>query len=91
MSSTFITLNSPSKASGIAVDYFSNRPKCINPECIINKTESGDIYLTFECTQQQIYQYFIKFGSDDEIIAPSELRERFKELHKLSLEYYIND
>lgn len=69
----------------------TNRPKCINPDCINKKTESDSIYLKFDCTPEQIYQYFIKFGKDAEIIEPLELRERFAEIHRTAVEYYYND
>lgn len=48
----------------------------------------GGVQLTFNCTQEQIYQYFIKFGKDAEIISPADLRERFATIHQIAVEYY---
>ncbi|MCI6996666.1 MAG: WYL domain-containing protein [Eubacterium sp.] len=43
----------------------------------IDSLSTEDIYV-FDCTQQQIYNYFFPFGSDAEIISPENLRSRFK-------------
>ena len=60
------------------------------PDYLSKKISAESIYLTFNCTQEQIYQYFIKFGKDAEIISPPELRERFSELHRTAAGYYQN-
>ena len=44
--------------------------------------------LTFNCTQEQIYQYFIRFGKEAEIVSPQNLRERFAYIYKTAAEYY---
>lgn len=42
----------------------------------IDSLSSDDIY-TFNCTQQQIFNYFFPFGAEAEIISPENLRNRF--------------
>lgn len=42
----------------------------------IESLSSEDVYV-FNCTQQQIYNYFYPFGPEAEILIPKELRERF--------------
>lgn len=48
----------------------------------------GGVQLTFFCTKEQIYQYFIRLGKEAEILAPSDLRERFADLHQTAVQYY---
>lgn len=48
----------------------------------------GDIYI-FECTEQQILNYFFSFEADAEIISPESLRNRFKETYEKGLKIYI--
>ena len=55
-----------------------------------NTPEEDKIILTFECTEQQLEYYFIKFGADAEILAPPSLRKRFKEIHENALKYYMD-
>ena len=43
----------------------------------IESLSTDDIYV-FDCTQQQIFNYFFSFGADAEIISPDCLRNRFK-------------
>lgn len=43
----------------------------------IASLSSDDVYV-FDCTQQQIYNYFFPFGADAEIISPEYLRNRFR-------------
>ena len=45
--------------------------------------------LTFECSEFQAYNYFIKFGKDVEIISPERLRNQFAELHDASSKDYF--
>lgn len=61
----------------------TNRPNYTNKQI---KKES--IYLTFQCTQAQIYRYFIKFGENAEIISPLDLREKFKKIYHSLVKYY---
>lgn len=42
----------------------------------IESLSTDDIYV-FDCTQQQIFNYFFPFGPDAEIISPDYLRNRF--------------
>lgn len=53
----------------------------------IESLSSNNVYV-FDCTQQQIYNYFFPFGSDAEIISPKYLRNRFKNAHTKALEKY---
>lgn len=53
----------------------------------IESLSSDDIYV-FDCTQQQIFNYFFSFGADAEIISPEYLRNRFKNAHEKALKKY---
>lgn len=55
----------------------------------IESLSTDDIYV-FDCTQQQIYNYFFSFGADAEIISPEYLRNRFINVHEKSLKQYSN-
>ncbi len=69
----------------------TNQPKLNKKETKqpFKADKEGMYSLIFECTQQQAYLYFIKFGKDVEIVSPLTLRERFAELHKTAIKYYI--
>lgn len=54
----------------------------------IDSLSSDEVYV-FDCTQQQIFNYFFSFGADAEIISPEYLRNRFKNAHEKALEKYI--
>lgn len=49
----------------------------------------GNEYV-FHCTPRQAEYYFFKFGNDAEILAPPELRMRFKTLYEDALNIYRN-
>lgn len=53
----------------------------------IESLSNDDIYV-FDCTQQQIFNYFFSFGADAEIISPEYLRNRFKNAHEKALSKY---
>ena len=53
----------------------------------IESLSTDDVYV-FDCTQQQIYNYFFPFGPDAEIISPEDLRNRFKNNLTKALEKY---
>ena len=53
----------------------------------IELLSTDDTYV-FNCTPQQIYNYFFPFGADAEIISPEYLRNRFINAHKKSLQQY---
>ena len=53
----------------------------------IDLLSSDDVYV-FNCTQQQIFNYFFSFGADAEIISPEYLRNRFRNTHLKALEKY---
>ena len=53
----------------------------------IESLSNDDVYV-FDCTQQQIFNYFFSFGSDAEIISPESLRNRFKNTHEKALNKY---
>lgn len=53
----------------------------------IESLSNDDVYV-FDCTQQQIFNYFFSFGSDAEIISPENLRNRFKNTHEKALKLY---
>lgn len=53
----------------------------------IESLSSDDIYV-FDCTQQQIYDYFFSFGANAEIISPEYLRNKFKNNLSKALENY---
>lgn len=54
----------------------------------IESLSSDDVYV-FNCTQQQIFNYFFPFGADAEIISPDYLRNRFRNAHEKALEKYM--
>lgn len=49
---------------------------------------STDSIYVFNCTHQQIFNYFFPFGTDAEIISPDTLRNRFKKSLSMALENY---
>lgn len=49
---------------------------------------SSDDAFVFDCTQQQIFNYFFPFGADAEILSPEYLRNRFKNAHEKALDNY---
>lgn len=53
----------------------------------IESLSNDDIYV-FDCTQQQIFNYFFSFGADAEIISPESLRNRFKNAYKKAIKAY---
>lgn len=53
----------------------------------IDTIQNDDIYV-FNCTQKQAFNYFFSFGSNVEIISPSELREEFIKKYSEALEQY---
>ena len=53
----------------------------------IESLSSDDIYV-FDCTQQQIFNYFFPFGADAEIISPESLRNKFRNTLSQALEKY---
>ena len=55
----------------------------------IESLSTDDVYV-FDCTQQQIFNYFFSFGADAEIISPDYLRNRFKNAHEKALKKYVN-
>lgn len=58
-----------------------SRPEKIEP------LSTDDIYV-FDCTQQQIFNYFFPFGPDAKIISPKYLRNRFRNAHDKALKQY---
>ena len=53
----------------------------------IESLSTDDVYV-FDCTQQQIFNYFFSFGADAEIISPEYLRNRFKNTYEKALKQY---
>ena len=53
----------------------------------IDELSTDDIYI-FNCTQQQIINYFFSFGKEAEIISPQDLRKRFMETYEKALNKY---
>lgn len=53
----------------------------------IESLSNDDVYV-FDCTQQQIFNYFFSFGADAEIVSPEHLRNRFKNAHEKALNKY---
>lgn len=53
----------------------------------IESLSSDDIYV-FDCTQQQIFNYFFPFGADAEIISPEYLRNRFRNTYEKAIKQY---
>lgn len=53
----------------------------------IEALSSDNVYV-FNCTHQQIYDYFFSFGADAEILSPEPLRKRFLSRHSKALEVY---
>lgn len=52
-----------------------------------NKLSHDDVYVFF-CSEHQIFNYFLPFGADAEIIKPLELRENFLKIHEKALNVY---
>jgi hypothetical protein len=46
---------------------------------------------TFNCTQQQIFNYFFSFGAEAKIISPEGLRNRFQNTYERALAVYDSD
>lgn len=55
----------------------------------IESLSTDDVYV-FDCTQQQIFNYFFPFGADAEIISPDYLRNRFRNTYEKALTQYNN-
>lgn len=55
----------------------------------IESLSTDDIYV-FDCTQQQVYNYFFPFGAEAEILSPENLRERFRNVHGRALKQYLS-
>lgn len=56
------------------------------------KKENNVFYdLTFDCSHEQIRNYFFSFGENAEIIEPEKLRERFINDYKQALKRYEDD
>ena len=55
----------------------------------IESLSTDDIYV-FDCTQQQIFNYFFSFGAEAEIISPEDLRNRFHKTYLNALKVYEN-
>lgn len=53
----------------------------------IEVLSTDDIYV-FDCTSQQVFNYFFSFGADAEIISPEYLRNRFLNTYKQALTKY---
>ena len=53
----------------------------------IESLSTDDIYV-FDCTQQQIFNYFFSFGADAEVISPESLRNRFLNTYENALKSY---
>jgi hypothetical protein len=53
----------------------------------IEALSSDEVYV-FDCTQQQIFDYFFPFGPEAEIIEPESLRTRFQNSLSRALENY---
>ena len=53
----------------------------------IDTIQNDDIYV-FNCTQKQAFNYFFSFGSNVEIISPSELKEEFIKKYSEALAQY---
>ena len=60
------------------------------PERILDKDEIKDngTYYFFDCSIDQLYLYFRRFGCEAEIIYPEELKNRIKEFHYKALSVY---
>ena len=56
-------------------------------------THNGNKYyeLVFDCSYDQIRNYFFSFGAEAEIISPLRLREMFVNDYKKALERYDSD
>ena len=53
----------------------------------IEALSTDDTYV-FDCTQQQIFNYFFSFGPDAEIISPEYLRNRFRNVYENAFTQY---
>ena len=53
--------------------------------------DTEDAIYTFNCTPKQIEFYFFKFGSDAEILSPSDLRNHFIEMYQKTVNMYLHN
>lgn len=64
------------------------RPIPINEPKLIEKDGNRFFELVFDCSHQQIRNYFFSYGAEVEIICPSSLRETFINEYKKAIEHY---
>ena len=53
--------------------------------------DTEDAIYTFNCTPKQIEFYFFKFGSDAEILSPSDLRNNFIKMYQKTVNMYLHN
>ena len=63
--------------------HYLNRPKYINFDKAKNE-------MTFLCSEQQIFNYFISFGRHVKIINNDGLKEKFYKHHRNAYDEYRN-
>ncbi|MCM1082936.1 MAG: WYL domain-containing protein [Clostridium sp.] len=61
----------------------------LRPIGVIDKN-NHHIY-TFECTENQIIYYFVKFGKDAKILSPQSLADEFKKIYEEALNNYLTN
>ena len=67
------------------------RPIPIKEPQQIDVNDESIYELVFDCSYQQIKNYFFSFGAEAEVISPLWLRKRFMNEYKQSLEIYHSD
>lgn len=67
------------------------RPIPIKEPQQIDVNDESFYELVFDCSYQQIKNYFFSFGAEAEVISPLWLRKRFMNEYKQSLEIYHSD
>ena len=76
---TNITVQFTEEGASMFQSIKHNRPVPVREE---------DLITEFDCSEEQAFQYFRRFGKDAVVIAPVTLNERLKEFYKNAIEAY---
>ena len=67
------------------------RPIPVSEPKVVEHNGKQYYELEFDCSHQQIHNYFFSYGVDAEIIAPAFLRSQFKNRYEAAVQLYQND
>ena len=73
------------RLSKTGINMFKNQ---LHLRPLLDHIEDENIYC-FDCTENQAFFYFFKFGADAEILSPSTLREKFKLEYSRASKLYL--